>query len=451
VRAISLSRSSLLRRVRYCLPAALAIAFLSSGCGSRGDAVKVAHIYDPLSGPSMKANVDWLSEVIEAYVQEHPATKISLEQIKWDEIDAKLLTDYRAGAAHDLVWTSPQWMPKHFYTGDLLDLAPLLNWDANEVADFSWNPVWSKCREGETQIGIPTGAHTRLVCFRRDMFADAGLDPDNPPETLEALVDAALKLTRDADGDGEPDVWGLGVYCGRSRGTIELAFAPILWHLGGELWDPSTRKATFASPAGVQTAQFLYDLIHKHKVCPAWCATGTYDDAILKPFLAGKLAMGWGWGSYWIEVLEQEGWIQGLFPPTRDGKPVKADVFITPTGPQAQFTNAWTLSVHALSKRPEQAADLLDFIARPERLAAFPDAGLPARRATWERPEYETRFWQTWRLAAEKGRPMPATRYYNELADGVAAAIQRIILEGAPIEETLKQAEDEYNARLAGT
>lgn len=434
------------RSMRLSLILGGVVAGVFTGCGPSGDAVKVAHIYDPLAGPAMKANSDWLETALARYREAHPETEVRLEQFKWDQIDAKLMTDFQAGASHDVAWTSPQWMAKHFAVGDLLDIAPLLEWSGEEASDFSWNPAWGTgVRDGEV-IGVPNGVHTRLVCFRRDYFEEAGLDPDNPPTTLEELLDAAIKLTRRG---GDDEVWGLGMYCGRERGTIELSFAPLLWHYGGELWDASTGRATFASEAGIQAGQFLYDLVHKYEVCPKWCATGTYDESIMERFLDGKLAMAWGWGSYWIETLETKGWVDGIFPPTPDGKAIVADVFATPTVPQAQFTNAWMLSIHALSKHPQEAADVLEFLVAPEQLAGFPDSALPARKSMWDQPEFQTPFYQRWRTAAEKGRPMPATPHYNELADSVAAAIQEILLEGADVAETLKRAEDEYNARFA--
>ena len=426
----------------------LGMAFLPvfPGCKPSGDAVKLAHIYDPLSGPSAQANCDWMDRALVNYRKTRPNVEIALEQFKWDQIDAKLMADFRAGAPHDLAWTSPQWMAKHFVVGDLLDLSPVLDWTAEETAEFSWNPAWAMGERDGKLIAVPNGVHTRVVCFRRDYFEKAGLDPDNPPQTLEELLDAAIKLTRH---EGDDKVWGLGVYCGRERGTIELAFAPLLWHYGGELWDEETGRATFASEPGNNAAQFLYDLVHKYEVCPKWCATGTYDEDIMEQFIDGNLAMAWGWGSYWIEILEQKGWIQGVFPPTPEGKAVVADVFVTPTIPQAQFTNAWALSVHALSEHPQEATDLLEFLVEPEQLADFPDSALPARKSMWNGPEYQTPFYQCWWTAAQKGRPMPNTPHYNELADSIAAAIQEILLQHADVAEMLKRAEDEYNARFA--
>jgi len=373
-----------------------------------------------------------------------------LEQAKWDQIDTKSMADYRAGIAHDVVITSPQFLPKHLVVGDLLDLKPLLQWTDEQIAEFAWNPVWEACVQDGKWLGIPMGAHTRLCVYQKDLFAEVGLDPEQPPQTLEQLVDYAKKLTRDINGDGKIDIWGLGMYFGPSRATIELTFAPLIWHFGGKLWDEKTKQAVFASPAGVQAAQFLSDLLNKYQVTPRWAVSGTYDDVVLRAFFDGRIGIAWGWGSYWIQALEEKGWITGCFPPTPQGKMVKIGMFVTPTDPQAQFTNTWTISVHALSHKPAESVQFLEQFVEPAALCSFPDAGLPAILSLWQRPEYQTDFYKIWFEAVRKGKSMPPTAHYEELSNTVAAALQEILIKNAPVEATLLKFQQAYNARYAG-
>ena len=412
--------------------------------------IKFTHIYDPLAGPHGQLNMDWINERLAEFQQRHPGLPVELEQAKWDQIDTKSMADFRAGITHDVILTSPQFLPKHFAVGDLLDLTPYLNWNKEQVKEFAWNPVWQACEPGGKRIGIPMGAHTRLCIYHKDMFAEAGLDAAKPPRTLEELVEFAQKLTRDVNGDGKIDTWGLGIYFGPSRATIELAFAPIIWHFGGKLWDEGTKEAVFASKAGVRTAQFLSDLMNKYKVTPRWAVSGTYDDTVLRGFLDRKIAIAWGWGSYWIQPLEQMGFIKGCFPPTARGEMTKIGVFLTPTDVQAQFTNAWAISVHALTQRPVESVYLIDTFVKAEALRTFPDAGLPARLSTWELPEYQIDFYQIWLEAIQKGRSMPPTAHYEELANTVAAALQEILVKDTPIETTLLKFQKAYNTRYAG-
>ncbi|MGQ9627304.1 MAG: ABC transporter substrate-binding protein [Anaerolineae bacterium] len=406
--------------------------------------IKLAHYFDPLQSPAQKFNAAWMYSTVGKFEQENPNIKVEPELFQWDQIDNRSILDFQAGIKHDVMFGSPQLMAKHFAVGDYLDLTPYLaSWSKEEIEDFSWSPVWAGAGSEGKQIAVQTGTHTRAVGYRRDMFKAAGLDPDKPPTTWEECLEAAKALTKG-------DVWGLGMYFGPSRATIELYFAPFIWHFGGELWDSKEKKATFASEAGIKAAKVLYDLVYTDKVTPEAAVGGTYDDHILVAFLNNRLGMGWGFGSYWIVALENGGFIKGCFPATDKCTVDTGSVFVTPTVPKAQFTNAWTISIHALSDYPDESFKLLEFILRPENLYEFPDAGLPARLSLWERPEFQTPFYQTWLEAAKNGKPMPPTVYYPELADTCAACLQEILVQKAPIEETLKKFEDEWNAKYAG-
>ena len=395
-------------------------------------------------------NVDWINERTREFEQKFPEFTVEQEQAKWDQIDSKAMADFRAGIRHDVLFTSPQILPKHAIVGDLINLKNFLNWDEQEISEFSWNPVWDACQYDGKLLGIPLGAHTRLCVYNKELFQQTGLDPEKPPQNLEELVRIAKSLTRDIDGDGKIDVWGLGIYFGPSRATIELSFAPILWHFGGKLWDEKTKQAVFASPAGIKTVEFLRDLVMKHRVTPPWAMSGAYDDLILRGFLNEKIAIAWGWGSYWIQPLEQKGWLQNCFPSNPDAEMTKAGIFLTPTKPKAQFTNAWTISVHSLAKNPQMSAQLLKEFIKEEALRKFPDAGLPGRLSTWKNPEYQSDFYQTWFKAVKFGRSMPRTAHYDELASAIAAALQEILVKNADIKSTLIKFQRAYNIRYAG-
>lgn len=409
--------------------------------------IRVAHFYDPAAGPAHQMNLKWLEKVKAGFEAANPDIKVEFEWIKWDELDLKSLRDFRAGISHDVIYSSPQYYGLHQLAGDLLDLSPYVKkWSKEFLEDISWSPVWKSAYPW----GIPLGIHTRTVAYRRDLYEKAGLNPDKTPENPDELVEYSKKLTQDLDGDGKIDIYGLGMYFGPSRATIELFFAPYLWHFDGKLWDKETKKATFASDAGVKATQFLFDLIYTHKVTPEWSMSGTYDDVILLSFLGEKIAQAEGYGSYWIGPLEEKGWVKGVFPPTPEGKAIIADVYPTPTKYKAQFTNAWNISIHALSEHPEESFKFIEYMIQPELLYEYPDAGLPALRSLWNKPEFQTPFYKKWLIAAQNGRPMPPTAHYGDLADTVAACLQEIFATKAPIAETLKKFEDEYNSKFAG-
>lgn len=441
-----------MKKINIFLGVVLLLVFSLVCIVNAGTTIKMAQIFDPMGGGANLVNYEWYQQTISDFEKIYPDIKVELEIFKWDEIDVKAMADYRAGIKdHDVFITSPQLMAQHKLVEDLVDLSPYIsNWSDERIAQFSWSATWGKT--GDEYLGIPMGAHTRLLLYNREMFKEVGLDPDRPPTNLDELVEYAKKLTRDTDGDGKIDIWGLGVYLGPERGTIELSFAPLIWHFGGELWNPETKKATFASEAGIKAAQTLCDWVNKYEIVPKFAVSGAHDDVQLKPTLHGDYAMTWGWGSYWISQLEDKGWIKGIFPPTPDGKAVVTDVALTPTQPQAQFTNCWSISMYKLSQNKDAAWKFIDFLLDCENLKKYPDAGLPACADIWNAPEYQTPFYKVWKEAISKGRGMPPTAHYGELADTVAAALQQILVidKGANIAKTLQKAQDEYNTRYGG-
>jgi ABC-type glycerol-3-phosphate transport system substrate-binding protein len=408
--------------------------------------VRWAQLYTVESGIAARANQEWLRKVAQQFERENSGWKVKLEGFKWDQIDERAILDLRAGVEHDLFFTSPQLMAKHFAADSLLDLRPYLReWSSRESRDLSWSPVWKSGSIAGRQLGIPTGVHTRTVAYNRDLFEQAGLDSNARFTTPAQMLNAAKELT-------SGDTWGLVVYLGPSRATIELAYAPLVWHFGGDFYNRARKSATLTTSASLRAAKFLFDLAHTHKVTPpfAYAPDADYNTIVLNNFVDGKAGQSMGFGSYWIAALNDEKMIRNCFPAARSCRPVTAGVMVQPSRAHAQFTNGWLLSIHKLSKEADAAFKLLEVAVRPQNLLTFPDAGLPARLSAWSAPRFSSPFYRTWFQAAKQGRPMPPTPYYAELADTVAAALSRILVRKADIADTLAKAERDWNKKYAG-
>lgn len=101
---------------RLLLAFGIACIFLlvAGGCGRKK--FRVAHIYEPLAGLTHKQNFNWLQGIVWQFEKEHAGLPVQFEHIQWDKIDAKSIADYRAGVSHDVIMTSPQFMPQHLET-----------------------------------------------------------------------------------------------------------------------------------------------------------------------------------------------------------------------------------------------------------------------------------------------------------------------------------------------
>lgn len=414
-----------------------------------GGVIKWMEIYSISSDQTAQANNEWVGKVIDQFEAENPGWTVEQESSTWDQVDQRSILDFNAGVAHDVMMSSPQLMAKHNATGDFYDMGPLIaKWSADEQNDLSWSAGYKAGQFGDKVISVPLGVHVRGNVYNRDMFTAAGIDPDRPFTTLDELVAASEKLLAH-----NPDVWPLSLFMGNSRATIETTYAPLVWQFGGDFYDPTTGKATVASEPSVKAVEWLYDAVHTWKITPpySYASDADYGNLAYDIFTRGEAAQTVGFGSYWVAGLESQGMVKGCFPATPECTVGSANIMIQPGGKGEQFANSWNLSINSLSEHPEIAFKLVEVALRPENLATFPDAGLPARLSAWDKPEYRSAFWQTWLEAAKKGRSMPATPYYIELADAMAAAIQEALAgDRANIPALLTQVEADWNGKYAG-
>jgi multiple sugar transport system substrate-binding protein len=98
--------------------------------------------------------------------------------------------------------------------------------------------------------------------FIPELFQEAGIDEPTNDWEYEDLIDAAVKLTKDLDGDGRTDQWGLWV-----PPWYESWMTPLRRHGGWPLSDGAT-ESRWLEPETVAGIQFYHDLWYKYKVCP---------------------------------------------------------------------------------------------------------------------------------------------------------------------------------------
>ena len=419
---------------------------------ARGGTVKWGEFYSSLTpdqaaaaGIDRQANLDWMAGVVRQFTQESPGWQVVMEPIARDQMDQRSVYDFNGNVDHDLLFTTPQLMARHHKIGDLLDLSPLLgSLPGKEQQDLNWSAVWSATSVGGQHLGVPISLQAHGHVVNRDLFRKAGLDPERSLHTLDDIVATARTLTRP-----DANVWGLASFLGRGRALVEQTYAPIVWNYGGGLYDESRGLATFADDASVRAAQWLSDLVYTHKVVPpeTYAASAVPSTAIAETFSRGRAAQALGFGSYWIGSLQSAGLVKDCQPANKSCAGAQVGVLPLPANGQAQYMPGSCLSVHKLSQQPEMAFRLLQVALRPDNLRAYPDRGLPVRLSLWKDPAYASGFYQGWLACARAGRSMPATPYYPELADTLAAALTQILTQHADPGTVLTKAEDDWNSK----
>ena len=121
------------------------------------------------------------------------------------------------------------------------------------------------------------------------MFDDAGIAYPDDTWDWDKLVEVGKQLTKDTNGDGTPDQWG--VYTETT--DMENAWSSFVWQAGGDILTADGTKSALDSDQSAQGIQFLQDLIWKEKASPDPAIFAETGDAFEQGVAAMEINGSW--------------------------------------------------------------------------------------------------------------------------------------------------------------
>lgn len=284
------------------------------------------------------------NEVAEAFRKEHPRLRVDVTMFPHDLVDAEVTQLVADGEAPDLAQVS---IFAAFAEADAL-------YPANELLSLPVQTdfVPSLATAGElhrVQYGMPFMASTRRLFYNKELFSQAGLDPDDPPQSWQDLREVATAL-KEA---------GVPVPYATPFGPEEAQAEAMSWMLsgGGGLTD-ATGHYTILSDENIETFTWLREEMIVEKL-----THGRPEDVnrqrAYDEFAAGKVAMLNGDPT----LLGQANWAKvefGTAPVPGKAGPVAASVGVS----------TWLMAFRQRGLQEEIAA-FLDFLYREDNIGLF--------------------------------------------------------------------------------
>lgn len=112
--------------------------------------------------------------------------------------------------------------------------------------------------------GIPFQRSTVVMYWNKDLFKEAGLDSEKPPQNWAELVSMGQKLTK-RDAAGKVTTWGVQV---PSSGFPYWLFQGFSTQNNAILMNPAGTQTFYDKPEVIEALQFWVDLSTKHKIHP---------------------------------------------------------------------------------------------------------------------------------------------------------------------------------------
>lgn len=265
--------------VLFCILAGL------TGCGrsSEGDptrsVVKLQIFGDP-------AEIAAYKELIAAFESVNPDVRIALIPVgKQNDHMTKLTTSFVGGDPPDLFLINFRRYGQFAEKNVLEPLGPRI-FERGKIRpdDLYEQPVEAFTFNGSLTC-IPQNVSSLVVYYNKALFDQAGIPYPAEGWQWAAFLGAAKALTKDTDGDGKIDIYGLGL----EPSLIRLA--PFIWQNNGEIVDDLTNptRLTFDSPAADEALRFVRSLQGRHRVVPPLAET-TAESADAR-FARGALGM----------------------------------------------------------------------------------------------------------------------------------------------------------------
>lgn len=309
------------------------------------------HLTEPVWEQSLK-------EGIAMFEAENPDIEVELDYVSYAEKETKYITAIEAGVGPDILHLHGYSLRSFIEKGYLYDITDFINaegptWYGEDFLD-PWFPVTLELtRKDGRYYALPGDFMSMILIYNTELFKEAGLDPDSPPETWDRFQEYAERLTRDRDGDGAIDTWGFGTIGAISPG-FELRFTPVLFSHGGDYLTPDNKCAALNSDAAKEAFEFFVELFTVHEVIPPG-VTAQNPGTVREQMAAEKIAMllGSGWTAPIVNGINPE---LNAFE-TLEATPVPIKAGTSPEFTTTAWISAWMINRN--TDHPEEAWKLL--------------------------------------------------------------------------------------------
>jgi len=225
---------------------------------------------------------------IAAFNGEWPKVTVEIEELALADVPTKFQAQLAGGTPPDVILADSHAQTKWFDSGAHSDMSPYLTRDRIRLdRDYALVGIEQWC--GRVYF-VPFFADSNAIFYNRTMLQQAGVrDPwaDGKGDwTIDDLYGAARAVTRDLDGDGQLDQWGLSAPFGVSEA------GPFTWTRGGDIADFGKMQYTVDSPLSMEGHKQLYDWLLRDRIIPSAADTQRVTQAHpgLNLFSAGKVA-----------------------------------------------------------------------------------------------------------------------------------------------------------------
>ena len=217
--------------------------------------------WSPFTGPDGET-IEAMVEAFNTTTGQAEGVEVNLLIVPWDEYYTKLTVAMASRQAPDLAIAHSHRIAGFVAEGALTPYTP----EELEVAGIKGEDfipaLWNAGEIDGSRYAVPIDAFPRHLFYNRALFEQAGLDPDQPPQNLESLLEDAQRISELGD-----DVYGL--YFAQEGSWVARDFYTVYWQFADDLLAPdmASVSADFEQ-AATETLELMTSFKGEYGVSP---------------------------------------------------------------------------------------------------------------------------------------------------------------------------------------
>ena len=276
-----------------------------------------------------------MRSILDEFERQNPRIKVKMQQLNWRDGLDKITTSIAGEISSDVCELGSTWVAKFADSGVLYDLS-----DSVEINKQTYLPELLKSvKYNNNYYAAPWIAGTRVFYYNKQIFKQAGLDPEYPPRTWDELYHCVLKIS--SSFDKSQRIYPFAIPIGENY-TPWQTFLPFIWSAGGTIFDSSGKNIVIDSDQNIEALRFYQKLSHYSLL--------SRQPNIDRNFTIGNVAM-----------MISGGWNLNLIP--RLNPQLQFGVSLIPAKKKSvSFLGCETLVIFKNTKHPNEAKALVEYL-----------------------------------------------------------------------------------------
>lgn len=374
-------------------------------------------------------NGDVMKELVDRFNAQNPDIQVEVVFQPYADIMTLYQTAIVGGTTPDVAALDLILVPQLVETGAVASLDEYISKDANSGIEDFYPMLANYDVINGVRYALPVSTNNMQLIWNKDLFKNAGLDPEKAPATWEEMQSMAEKCQDSANG-----VVGFEYYTQPTGEGITWQFQVWLWAAGGKFLNDDNTAAAFNTKEGLEALTYVSDM------------------------LTGKGSQPGPWGLFGDQkaCMQLDGsWLFGY----RKDAPFEWGIAPVPApagGTTASNVGGEHLFMFDASANKDAAYKFIQYLTSSEvQLEWDQKTGfLPVRKSVAENSEYLNWVNETeprmlpFVQGMANAHTRPATAKYFAVSDAFSREIQKALLGDATPADALASAEAAVNEAL---